>query len=192
MTETSPEKSGMGLGFILPLVVFAVIAVFFFVALRSDENPSDLRSVLIGKPVPQFSLPGLENLVQDGKPVPGFSNADLATGVPTILVVWSSYCVPCAQEQPTLTALKEEYKFRVYGLNQKDKPDAAREFLSKYGNPFDAVGVDRNGRVSIEWGITGVPETYVIDGKGIIAYRHVGVLSQELFKKDVLPILNKK
>jgi cytochrome c biogenesis protein CcmG, thiol:disulfide interchange protein DsbE len=194
MTETSPEKSGIGFGFFLPLGVFAIIAILFFVVMKKNEknDPSDLPSVLIGKPVPQFNLPGIENLTQDGKPVPGFSHTDLATGTPTILLVWASYCIPCAEEQPLLTALKAEYKFRIFGLNYKDKPDAAREFLANYSNPFDAIGVDRSGRVSIDWGVAAVPEMYVIDGKGIITYKHNGALTREVFKNNVLPILTKK
>lgn len=190
MTDTNTEPRRSGLGFLLPLGIFGVIAAFFLVALYSGDH-SVLPSPLIGKPVPQFELPAVEQLARNGAPIPGFAAADLAKGEPTMVVVWASNCAPCAQESPTLMAFKARHKARLFGLNYKDKPDAARGFLARFGNPFDAVGDDRSGRVSIDWGVYGAPETFVIDGRGTIVYKYVGPLTQSVLQSEVLPALAK-
>jgi cytochrome c biogenesis protein CcmG/thiol:disulfide interchange protein DsbE len=194
MTDTSTEGTEprrSALGFILPLGIFAVIAAVFLVALMSNRDPSVLPSMLIGKPAPQFNLPAIEKLQRNGAEIPGFSTADLAKGEPTMLVVWASNCAPCAQESPTLMAFKARYKVRVFGLDYKDQPEPARAFLARFGNPFDAVGDDRSGRVSIDWGIYGAPETFIIDGRGTIIYKYVGALTETVLQKEVLPALAK-
>lgn len=187
--NTEPRRSA--LGFILPLGIFAAIAVMFLIQLMSNRDPSVLPSPLIGKPAPQFSLPALEQLQRNGATIPGFSAADLAKGEPTMIVVWGSYCMPCAQEAPALMAFKKQFKVRLYGFNYKDQPEAARAFLKRYGNPFDAVGDDRSGRVAIDWGIYGAPETFVVDGGGTIVYKYVGPLTQTVLQSEVLPALTK-
>jgi cytochrome c biogenesis protein CcmG/thiol:disulfide interchange protein DsbE len=175
---------------LLPLVVFVGLAGLFWYALHTGD-PSLLPSAMIGKPVPQFTLAPLDGLKgKDGAPVPGFSSADLATGKPTIVNVFASWCVPCLEEHPTLLALaKERPDMRIYAINYKDNPDSARRFLGRYGNPFARVGTDNTGRTAINFGVYGVPETYVITPDGKIAYRHVGPLTEQAIKNRILPLM---
>ncbi len=164
--------------FILPALVFFVLAVLFLVQLTSGRNPADLPSALLNKPVPAFSLAPLEGLAADGKPVPGFSNEDLKGRV-TIVNVWASWCAPCRQEHPLLVELARDPSVRLVGINQKDNPDNARRFLGALGNPYSAVGVDPNGRASIDWGVYGVPETFIVGPDGVIRHKHIGPLTPE-------------
>jgi cytochrome c biogenesis protein CcmG, thiol:disulfide interchange protein DsbE len=194
MTENTTEHAGARrspLYFILPLGIFAVIAVMFLFKIVSNRDPSEIPSPLIGKPAPQFSLPALEQLQRNGSAIPGFTTADLTKGTPTMIVVWGAYCIPCAQEAPALLAFKAKFGVRLFGLNYKDKPEAARAFLARYGNPFDAVGDDRSGRVSIDWGIYGAPETFIVDGRGTIVYKYVGPLTPSVLQNEVLNALTK-
>jgi len=188
--KTSQQRPLRRWGVMLPLIVFLGLAGLFWYALRTGD-PSLLPSAMIGKPVPQFTLPPLEGLkAEDGAPVLGFSSADLATGKPTIVNVFASWCVPCLEEHPTLLALaKERPDIRIYAINYKDNPDSARRFLGRYGNPFARVGTDHTGRTAINFGVYGVPETYVITPDGKIAYRHVGPLTEQAIKNKILPLM---
>lgn len=163
--------------FLLPAGVFAALAALFVYRLGGGD-PSRIPSALIGKPVPAFSLPALEGLMADGKPVPGFSNEDLKGRV-MVVNVWASWCVPCRQEHPLLVELAKDPSIRLVGINQKDNPDNARRFLSALGNPFAAIGSDSNGRVSIDWGVYGVPETFIVGPDGTIRHKHIGPLTPE-------------
>lgn len=176
--------------FVLPALLFVVLAVVFFAALTEGDH-SILPSALIDKPVPEFTLPPLKGVAREGKPVPGFSNADLATGEVTVLTVWASNCFVCAREQPTLMAFKAEHNIRLFSINYKDGPDAARAFLARYGNPFDTIGADLSGRVSIDWGVYGTPETFIVDGQGVIRYKYVGALNKKALEKELLPAIEK-
>ncbi|WP_445501245.1 DsbE family thiol:disulfide interchange protein [Microvirga sp. G4-2] len=176
MAEATAPRSR--LIFILPVVVFVILAGLFFVQLTSGRNPADLPSALLNKPVPTFSLAPLEGLMADGKPVPGFSNEDLKGRV-TIVNVWASWCAPCRQEHPLLVELAKDPSVRLVGINQKDNPDNARRFLGALGNPYAAVGVDPNGRASIDWGVYGVPETFIVGPDGMIRHKHIGPLTPE-------------
>ncbi|WP_088348355.1 MULTISPECIES: DsbE family thiol:disulfide interchange protein [Rhodomicrobium] len=176
-------------GYLLPLAIFAIMAVLFYAALHSGD-PSRLPSALIGKPVPQFSLPPIENVADTGKATPGFATADLANGEVSVVTVWASWCAPCVEENPNLIALKAQ-GMRLIGINYKDDPAAARRFLTRYGNPFDAIGADTTGRVAIDWGVYGVPETYVVDGRGQIVHKVVGPLGAEVIKSQLLPAVAK-
>jgi cytochrome c biogenesis protein CcmG/thiol:disulfide interchange protein DsbE len=174
---------------ILPFAIFAGLAGLFWFALHTGD-PSRLPSALIGKPVPEFALPPLEGLKSDGgEEVQGFAASDLATGAPTIVNVFASWCVPCLEEHPMLMALAAEPGIRIYAINYKDDPASARRFLGRYGNPFSRVGIDTSGRTAIDFGVYGVPETYVISGDGKIAYRHVGPLTEEAITTKILPLL---
>ena len=178
-------------GYVLPLIVVTLMSVFFLVALRSGD-PSRLPSALIGKPVPQFSLAPIEGLdAGGGRPGLGVTSADLANGEVTIVNMWASWCAPCIQEHPQLIALKQQHGLRLIGINYKDEPETARRFLARHGNPFDAIGADRNGRVAIDWGVYGVPETYVVDGSGRIAFKFVGPLTASAIKTEILPAVAK-
>ena len=163
--------------FLLPVIVFVVLAGLFVVRLGGDD-PSRVPSALLNKPAPAFSLPPLEGLVAGGKPVPGFSSEDLK-GKVTVVNVWASWCAPCRQEHPLLVDLAKDPSIRLVGINQKDDPDNARRFLGTYGNPFAAVGTDSNGRVSIDWGVYGVPETFIVGPDGMIRHKHIGPLTPE-------------
>ena len=176
------------LGLALPLLFFAALAGLFWYALHGGD-PSRLPSALLGKPVPVFTLPPLEGLVADGKDVPGFASTDLAQGSPTIVNVFASWCLECQEEHPLLVALAEEPGVRLFGIDYKDDAAAARRFLGRYGNPYARVGADSSGRTAIDFGVYGVPETYVITPDGRIAFRQVGPLSETIIKEKLLPLL---
>jgi cytochrome c biogenesis protein CcmG/thiol:disulfide interchange protein DsbE len=171
---------------VLPLIVFAVMAALFGLALRSGD-PSRLPSALIGKPAPAIDLAALEGLTDSGKAVPGFATSDLGKGEVTVVNFWASWCVPCVEEHPMLVSLKAATNVKLYGVNYKDQTAAARRFLGRYGNPFTAVGVDGNGRAAIEWGVTGMPETFIVNGKGVIVYKHVGPISAQALETKIIP-----
>jgi len=176
---------------LLPIVVFAVIAGFFAMALRSGD-PSLLPSTLVGKPVPKTTFPPIEGLeVTAGKLEPGFTSADLAKGKISVVNFWASWCVPCVDEHPMIERLKEASGVDIYGINYKDQASAARRFLGRYGNPFTAVGTDADGRAAIDWGVYGTPETFVVNGKGDVIYKHVGPITEDSLKSKLLPIIEK-
>jgi cytochrome c biogenesis protein CcmG/thiol:disulfide interchange protein DsbE len=165
----------------LPLLLLVGLVAIF--AGMMNRDPGLLRSVLIDKPAPQFSMeavPGLD--------VPGFNTASLQ-GEVTVVNVFASWCVPCRAEHPLLEALKEASGVRLFGINQVDAPENAVKFLRELGNPYDAVGRDDNRRVSIEWGVYGVPETFVVNAEGTITFKHVGPITPETLERDVLPAI---
>ena len=171
-----------------PFLIFAAIAGLFAFALTSGD-PTKLPSALIGRPVPQTEFPPLEGLLDAGQSVPGFTSADLAQGKVSVVNFWASWCVPCIEEHPLLIALRERTGVALYGVNYKDQAEAGRRFLGRYGNPFTAVGTDRSGRGAIEWGVYGMPETFVINGRGEIAYKHVGPISKESLERQLVPAI---
>ena len=162
---------------LLPLLAFLALAALFLVRLWSGD-PSHLPSALIGRPAPPTNLPPLAGLERGGKAMPGLSNAAFQ-GEVTLVNVWASWCVPCADEVPFLEKLSADKRIKLVGINYKDPPDNARRFLNRYGNPFAAVGVDASGRTSIDWGVYGVPETYVVGRDGTISYKLVGPVTAE-------------
>lgn len=162
---------------LLPLLLFAGLAGLFLAGLVGGSGER-LPSALIGRPAPDTTLPPLDGLQRDGAPVPGFARADLARGGVTLVNVFASWCAPCHAEHPFLMALAEDRRIRILGLNQKDQAENARRFLGSKGNPYAAVGVDPNGRASIEWGVYGVPETFVVKGDGTVAYKLVGPITE--------------
>ena len=161
----------------LPLAGFMLLAGIFLLRLQSGD-PSKIPSALIGRPAPQTALPALEGLVDNGAPVPGLDPAALKGRV-SVVNVWASWCVPCRDEAPLLTELARDKRLQIVGINYKDAADNARRFLGRYGNPFGMVGVDPNGRASIEWGVYGVPETFVVGREGTILYKLVGAVTPE-------------
>ena len=176
-------------GVALPFLLFAGLACLFWYALQTGD-PSRLPSALIGRTVPDFTLPPLEGLKsEDGAAIPSFDARDLAKGQATIVNVFASWCVPCLVEHPMLMTLAEENDVRLYGINYKDAPASARRFLGRYGNPYSRAGADASGRTAIEFGVYGVPETYVISGEGKIVYRHVGPLTEEAITTKLLPLV---
>ena len=174
----------------LPLILFIGLTGLFYVGLFSGD-PSKLPSALIGKKVPVFKLPPLEGLVRKGVQVAGITNGDLAKGRVSIVNVWASWCVPCRTEHPFLVQLAAQSKAPLFGINYKDGTAGARRFLGRYGNPFFAVGVDAKGATAIDWGVYGIPETFIIGGDGTILYKHVGPIDAGTIKKKLLPVIEK-
>jgi cytochrome c biogenesis protein CcmG, thiol:disulfide interchange protein DsbE len=161
----------------LPLVVFAALAAIFWFRLGSGD-PSRIPSALIGRPAPQTPLPPLEGLTNNGAAIPGLDPATFK-GKVSVVNVWASWCVPCHDEAPLLTELGRDKRLQIVGINYKDAADNARRFLGRHGNPFGIVGVDVNGRASIEWGVYGVPETFIVGREGTIVYKLVGPITQD-------------
>jgi len=180
----SPPRRRLPTLALLPLIAFGGLAVLFLVGLFGD--PSKVPSALIGKEVPRFSLPPLEGATRDGKPVPGLSDADLRSGGVTLVNVWGSWCVPCRDEHPLLLALAQE-GVRIVGINYKDEPENALRFLGALGTPFAAIGSDRAGRATLDWGVYGVPETFVVDNEGRIRYKHIGPLTPSAIETVLRP-----
>jgi cytochrome c biogenesis protein CcmG/thiol:disulfide interchange protein DsbE len=158
-----------------PLVLFVGLMLLFLIRLYAGD-PSRIPSALIGHPAPQTSLSALAGLERNGEAVPGIDPAAFK-GAVTVLNVWASWCVECHDEALLLMQLAQDHRLRVIGINYKDKPENARRFLGRYGNPFVAAGADENGRAAIEWGVYGVPETFVIGRDGRIAYKLVGAIT---------------
>jgi cytochrome c biogenesis protein CcmG, thiol:disulfide interchange protein DsbE len=186
----SEEKPKRRLFVLLPLIIFLALAALFFFRLGSGD-PSRIPSALIGRPAPETNMapvPGLTT--RDGKQLPGIIAADFK-GAVTLVNVWASWCVPCHDEAPLLSALAEDKRLRLVGINYKDQPDNARRFLGRYGNPFVAAGADGNGRASMEWGVYGVPETFLVGRDGNIAYKLVGPITEANLKSVLMPEIEK-
>jgi cytochrome c biogenesis protein CcmG/thiol:disulfide interchange protein DsbE len=174
---------------LVPLALFLALAGLFFYRLGVGD-PSRIPSALIGRQAPQTNLPPVEGLVRDGRPVGGLASADFV-GAVTLMNVWASWCIPCHDEAPLLLRLAEDKRIRVAGLNYKDQPENARRFLGRYGNPFVASGADISGRAAIEWGVYGVPETFIIGRDGRIAYKLVGPITPENLERVLKPEIEK-
>lgn len=168
----------------IPVIVFAALAALFWKGLSG--NPSQLPSALIGQPVPEVNLPPVEGL-----DVPGFDTAALKQGQVTLVNVWGSWCAPCRLEHPYMMELSRRGDIRLFGLNYKDEPENARRFLGTLGQPYAAIVADRAGRSAIDWGVYGVPETFVIGKDGRIAYKHIGPLTPEALTNTVLPLIER-
>jgi len=174
---------------LVPLILFAGLTALFLVRLNAGD-PSLIPSALIGHAVPQTTLPPIAGLKRDGAAVPGIDPASFQ-GAVSVVNVWASWCVPCHDEAPLLMQLAQDQRLRVIGINYKDDADNARRFLGRYGNPFAAAGTDQNGRAAIEWGVYGVPETFVIGRDARIAYKLVGPITPENFQSVLLPQIDK-
>jgi cytochrome c biogenesis protein CcmG/thiol:disulfide interchange protein DsbE len=171
-------------------MVFMGLAALFFIQLGAGDT-SRIPSALIGRPAPAANLAGVPGLLaRDGTPLPGIDAAAFK-GAVTVVNVWASWCVPCHDEAPLLNTLSEDKRIRLVGINYKDQPDNARRFLGRYGNPFAAAGADGNGRASMEWGVYGVPETFIVGRDGTIAYKLVGPITEGNLKAVLKPELEK-
>lgn len=169
----------------LPLVIVTVMFGLFLVMLTSGRNPKELDSVLIGKPAPTFNLKSLSERSDN------LTAYDLKTGQPVLVNFFASWCVPCRAEHENLIELTQEYGIPIIGIAYKNEPDQARAFLVELGNPFAKTGIDLDGRVGIEWGVSGVPETFLIDADGIVRYRHWGPIVGDSLERRMLPELEK-
>ncbi|WP_025030927.1 DsbE family thiol:disulfide interchange protein [Nitratireductor aquibiodomus] len=184
VTSEKPPRSRRLL-FLLPLLLFLALSAVFLMQLFSGKDTSLVPSVLIGRSAPQTDLPPLE-----GMNLPGLSSQAFSGRV-TLVNVWGSWCLPCRQEHPLLMQLATDERVVIAGLNYKDKPENARRFLGDLGNPYDAIGVDQNGRAAIDWGVYGVPETFLIGPDGTIRYKHVGPFTPESIRKSLMPEIEK-
>jgi len=174
---------------LLPLALFLGLAALFFVRLFAGDA-SRIPSALIGHEAPATELPPVAGLQRGGKPIPGIATSDFK-GAVTVLNVWASWCVPCHDEAPLLLQLARDSRIRLVGINYKDQADNARRFLGRYGNPFVASGADANGRAAIEWGVYGVPETFIVGRDGKIAYKLVGPITPENIEQIIKPEIEK-
>ncbi len=175
---------------LLPVALFGGLAIVFAISLFSGDA-SVLPSVLIDKPIPQFKLTGMGKDTESGLDLPGLTTKDLIKGDVTVVNFWASWCPPCRAEHPVLMKLKELNKAQIYGISQKDDPVKSLQFLRTLGNPYTAVGVDSNGRVAIDWGVYGLPETFVVDGEGKIRFKFVGPMSYKILAEKLLPEIEK-
>ena len=175
---------------LLPLVVFSLLAVLFLFQLVSGKDTSEVPSALIGKPAPEFTLPPVPDLTREGAAVPGVARADLL-GKVSVVNIFASWCAPCRQEHPLLEELARSGRAQMVGINYKDKPENARRFLGSLGNPYERVGADDKGRAAIDWGVYGVPETFIVDEAGTIRYKFIGPLSPDSYRDVFLPQLQK-
>lgn len=178
--DAAPAKPRRWL-YLLPLALFLVLSGYFAIGLTKD--PHVLPSALIDKPAPEFKLPPI-----DGGRGEGFSTADFE-GQVSVVNIFASWCIPCRAEHKYINQLAEMNIVPVYGLNYKDEPTAALAWLNELGDSYTAIGADRDGRVGIDWGVYGVPETFVIDRTGRIRYKHVGPIVGDKLEKEVLPVI---
>lgn len=183
MTDAShipPHRHRFNLLAAIPILVAAATGVAFYLGLYNSSDV--LPSALIGRPVPEFVLPPISGR-QDG-----LSSTDLKGRV-SLVNVWASWCVPCRAENPLLVGLAKAGTVPIFGINYKDRAEAARAFLRELGDPFARIGADVSGRVAIDWGVYGVPETYVLDAGGHIAFKHVGPLTRQILDNEILPVI---
>jgi cytochrome c biogenesis protein CcmG/thiol:disulfide interchange protein DsbE len=171
-----------------PLLIFAALAAAFLTQLLSGRDASEIPSALVGEPAPVLDLPALNGLEQAGEPIPGPA-ADGFDGQLTLVNVWASWCVPCRQEHPYLMELAQDERIRIVGINYKDQNSNALRFLGELGSPYDAVGVDDSGRTAIDWGVYGVPESFLVDENGTIIYKQVGPFDEQSYREELLPLL---
>jgi cytochrome c biogenesis protein CcmG/thiol:disulfide interchange protein DsbE len=185
------------LKYIIPLILFIILAIFLAVGL--NLNPSEIPSPLLNKPAPAFSAPKLQMTAKDGgnvaigrepmrPPEAKLSNADLK-GQVWLLNVWASWCVSCREEHPVLNQFAQQKTVTIIGLNYKDDPPAAKNWLETLGNPYNVSIMDQDGRIGIDWGVYGVPETFVMDKKGIVRYKHTGPVTLEAIQQTLLPLI---
>ena len=167
---------------IAPPAIFVGLAALFFFGMQR-ENPDELPSTMTGKPAPAVQVTPLGDK-------PSFTDAELRSGGVKLVNYWASWCAPCRAEHPILEDLAEQ-GITIYGVNYKDKPGNAMRFLQELGDPYTAIGADENGRMALDWGVYGVPETYVIDGKGNIVLRFAGPITDRVLENQIMPAIEK-
>ncbi|KQS63789.1 thiol:disulfide interchange protein [Rhizobium sp. Leaf371] len=189
-----PERRGTAKGRIalalLPLTIFACLAAMFWSQLDSGRDISEIPSALIGTKAPSLALPPLEGATLKDVPMPALTDAAVK-GRLTLVNVWASWCVPCRAENPIMLALAKDPRLRVVGINYKDQTDNALRFLGELGNPFSAVGVDPRGRAAIDWGVYGIPESYLVGPDGTILYKRVGPFDDRSLSEGLMPAIEK-
>lgn len=191
MSDQAQKPKRSILVFIAPLAFFALIGVFMVMLTQEGRDTSALPSALIGQQAPAIALPPIQGLIgANGVQMPGLDPA-MFEGKITLLNVWASWCVPCRQEHPILTELASDPRIQLIGLNYKDKTENSLGFLAALGNPYDAIGVDNAGRAAIEWGVYGVPETFVVGPDGKIEFKLAGPLTPEIVGRDFMPVIDR-
>jgi cytochrome c biogenesis protein CcmG/thiol:disulfide interchange protein DsbE len=171
----------MQLRFAIPVSVFVVVAIALGVGLTL--NPREIPSPLIGQTIPDFELAALKGRER------GFGAADLRQGEVVLVNVFASWCIPCRQEHPLFMDLAQTGDIKIYGINYKDDPDEAAQWLATFGDPYYRAGADRDGRSSIDWGVYGVPETFIVDGNGTILYKRISVVTPKVLREEILPLI---
>jgi len=189
LTATDPgpaaKRGGLRILLLLPLALFCVLAAIFLLRLESTGDPQAIPSVLVGKPAPDSTLPPLA-----GAAVPGLSRADLAGRI-TLVNIFASWCVPCREEHPQLVEIARDPRIRLVGIDYKDSPENALRLLNEMGNPYAAIGVDTKGRAAIDWGVYGVPETFIVGPDGTIRQKFIGPIGPDALSTVIRPAIDK-
>lgn len=172
------------LNLLIPLLICLLLGVFFYLFLKMDKDPNAMPSALVGKPVPAFNLPALDG--ERGEMV----DQTVFGGELALINVWATWCLPCREEHPFLMELARQ-GVKIIGVSYKDEPGLAQQWLQREGDPYYITVMDYDGRLGIDLGVFGAPETYLVDADGIIRYKHIGVLNQRIWEKDFLPLLEK-
>ncbi|RVG71905.1 DsbE family thiol:disulfide interchange protein [Sinorhizobium meliloti] len=175
----------------LPLFIFAVLALIFWSQLNSGRDVSEIPSALIGTKAPMLAMPPLEGAATpSGEPMPALDDAAVK-GKLTLVNVWASWCVPCRQEHPIILELSKDPRLNVVGINYKDRNENALRFLGELGNPFSAIGVDPNGKAAIDWGVYGIPESFLVAADGTILYKRAGPFDEKSLREGLMPAIEK-
>ncbi|ASQ02517.1 DsbE family thiol:disulfide interchange protein [Sinorhizobium meliloti] len=175
----------------LPLLIFAVLALIFWSQLNSGRDVSEIPSALIGTKAPMLAMPPLEGAATpSGEPMPALDDAAVK-GKLTLVNVWASWCVPCRQEHPIILELSKDPRLNVVGINYKDRNENALRFLGELGNPFSAIGVDPNGKAAIDWGVYGIPESFLVAADGTILYKRAGPFDEKSLREGLMPAIEK-
>ncbi|MDO9416573.1 DsbE family thiol:disulfide interchange protein [Pararhizobium sp.] len=188
--EQVPASRLRGLMVALPLILFATLAFIFWTQLHSGKDISEIPSALIGTKAPLLDLPALDGAVRNGLPVPALKDVAIK-GKLTLVNVWASWCVPCRQEHPLILQLSKDPRLTVVGINYKDQNANALGFLGQLGNPFSAIGTDPRGKAAIDWGVYGIPESYLVGADGTILYKRVGPFDERSLKEGLYPAIEK-
>lgn len=188
-TTEQPGKARYALA-LLPLIIFVVLASLFWSQLDSGRDISEIPSALIGTKAPSLDMPPLEGATLAGAPMPALTDATVK-GKLTLVNIWASWCIPCREENPIILELAKDPRLQVVGINYKDKTDNALSFLGELGNPFSAIGVDPRGKAAIDWGVYGIPESYLVGTDGTILYKRVGPFDERSLKEGLYPAIEK-
>jgi cytochrome c biogenesis protein CcmG/thiol:disulfide interchange protein DsbE len=188
-TSERPGKARYALA-LLPLAIFGGLAAIFWSQLDSGRDISEIPSALIGTKAPSLEMPPLEGASLSGGPMPPLTDASIK-GKLTLVNIWASWCIPCREENPIILELAKDPRLQVVGINYKDKTENALSFLGELGNPFSAIGVDPRGKAAIDWGVYGIPESYLVGADGTILYKRVGPFDERSLKEGLYPAIEK-